>query len=432
MIKSSDTRPRTFLILQGPPSRFCRHLGDGLRARGHTCLRINLCAADFFMWMGRPAYNYTGKFKHFAGYLEQFVEAHGVTDILYYADRLPYHRVAADVARARGIRTFTYEFGYLRPDWITLECNGMSSQSHFPEDPVHILKAAEGLSEPQTGPFNSFTFQQEALHEVIFHLVNYFVRIPFIHYRRDRYYSELVEYLCYIPKLLTADRRQRRAEATVLRLTQHKVKYFLYAMQMQNDYQLRANSPYRLQETALCEVIASFAANADQKSELVFKVHPLDNGMESWEKIIADAASAHGVGARVHFIEGGDLGALLSGAAGLLMINSTTALQALRLNCPVKVLGMAIYDIRGLTHQGKLDDFWREPTRPDAALRDAFFRLLAATIQVRGNFYNPVARAHAIAEMVDRLEANRVNQPGAYVDPPPRLERARQLGVPFA
>jgi len=425
-------KPRVFLLLQGPPSRFCRHLGDELRRRGHQCLRINFCMADFIMWMGRPAYNYLGKYKHFAGYLERFIEIHGVTDIVYYADRLPYHRVAATVARARGINAYTYEFGYIRPDWITLERGGMSSHSHFPEDPAHILKAARNLPDFEKGPYHSFDFSTEALHEVFFHLINFFLIVPFVHYRRDRYYNELIEYLHYIPRLTRTARRTRHATQTVDDLIARKTRFFMFAMQMQNDYQLRANSKYRLQETAMREVIASFANHASSSDELLFKIHPLDNGMEDWDKVIEQAAARHNVSDRVHLIDGGDLGRIIKYAAGLVMINSTTALTALERDCPVKVLGMAIYDIKGLTDDVGLDDFWKAPKRPDPELRDAFLRLVAASIQVRGNFYHPKARERAIREMVEKLEGNLVNQPDAFVDPPPRLERARATGVPFA
>lgn len=403
-----------------------------MAAKGHKCLRINLCMADFVLWFGRPAHNYYGKFKHFAGYLERYVEEHGVTDILYYADRLPYHRVAADVARARGIDAYTYEFGYLRPDWITIERNGMSSHSHFPEDPLHILNAAKDLPEPEMGPYHSFKFSSEAIHEVFFHLTNFFFLIPFLHYRRDRYYNEFMEYMYYIPRLIKTRARRRHAQETVDGLIARKARFFLYAMQMQNDYQLRANSQYRLQETALRETIASFAEHASSTDELLFKIHPLDNGMEPWHGIIEKAAEKHLVSSRVHVIDGGDIGKIIDRAAGVIMINSTTALHALERDCPVKVLGMAVYDIKGLTHDGSVDGFWTAPQKPDPALRGAFLRLVAASIQVRGNFYNPKARARAIREIIEKLENNAVNEPGAFVDPPPRLERARARGVPFA
>jgi capsular polysaccharide export protein len=121
---------------------------------------------------------------------------------------------------------------------------------------------------------------------------------------------------------------------------------------------------------------------------------------------------------------------LLRHARGTVLVNSTVGLYALRCGCSVKVLGVAVFDLEGLAFQGPLDHFWGAVTRPDAALRQAFIRVLAATTQLKGSFFNPLGRAHAIEEMVQRLLGRRVNEPGAFVDPPPRLASARAAGVP--
>ena len=64
------------------------------------------------------------------------------------------------------------------------------------------------------------------------------------------------------------------------------------------------------------------------------------------------------------------------------MINSTVGMHAINRLRPIKVLGLAMFDIPGLTHQGSLDSFWSTPELPDPELRDSFIRLLAATIQI--------------------------------------------------
>ena len=61
-----------------------------------------------------------------------------------------------------------------------------------------------------------------------------------------------------------------------------------------------------------------------------------------------------------------------------------------------------------------------------------FNRLLSHSVQVRGSFYNALGRRAAVAEIVKRVQLNLVNEPGAYVEILPRLERARRLGVPVS
>lgn len=43
---------------------------------------------------------------------------------------------------------------------------------------------------------------------------------------------------------------------------------------MQNDYQVRANSPYRHLSEVMRETLISFATHAPTDAQLVFKVHP--------------------------------------------------------------------------------------------------------------------------------------------------------------
>ena len=130
-------------------------------------------------------------------------------------------------------------------------------------------------------------------------------------------------------------------------------------------------------------------------------------------------------------IDGGDLAILLDHAQGVILVNSTTGLQALNAGIPVKTLGIAIYDIPGLTHQGPLDDFWQQAQKPDAELMDAFTRLLAASIQVKGSFFNKQGQEAAAQEFIRRITNASVNSHGAYIDPPPRLKSAIEQKIPM-
>ena len=56
---------------------------------------------------------------------------------------------------------------------------------------------------------------------------------------------------------------------------------------------------------------------------------------------------------------------LLDGARGVVTVNSTVGLWALRAGRPVITLGDAIYDIDGLTFRGGLDAFWTEAGPPE-------------------------------------------------------------------
>src|SRR5262249_51954349 len=324
------------------------------------------------------AWNYRGRFKNWKDYLVTFVKAKNVTDIIYYADRFPYHIVAAEVARDLGIAAFVIENGYLRPDWITLEREGMSTYSHFPADPHSIYKVAGKVKEdPDLVPHFAHRAFEETFNEVFFHLLAYFFRLNFPFYRSDKYYNPVVDYLSGLRRQLRLNRLGRQADAVVADLVSHAEPFHLVALQTQSDYQILDNSPYRHISEMIEEVVSSFAKHAPSNDRLVFKLHPHDNGIVPWPRNIARMAADRGVGHRVVSIDGGDLDALLKSARGVITINSTVGLRAIRMSCPVKALGAAIYVMAGDTHQGPLATFWSAPQPVYQSLASACVRCVA-------------------------------------------------------
>jgi len=383
---------------------------------------VNFCVGDWIYWLGRPAINYRGRLSDWPDFLEKLLVTENVTDIIYYADCRPYHMAAAKVARTLGIRSYVFEFGYLRPDWLTLERGGMTGASHFPVNPEAIKSIGAQFHEPDLESRYSSPLAIELTHEIFYHLSTYFFHIVYPNYESDRYYNPFLEYLTGIPQQLRALVDQRFAQKKISALVESGTRYFLMPLQLQNDYQLRYNADYTHQSDAIREIISSFAAHADDKSELIFKCHPLDNGGEGWPKHIREAAIKAGVDGRVHYIFGGNLDQLLTNAAGVVVINSTVGMRALVSGCPTKVLGRAIYDIEGLTDRRSIDDFWEEPLIPDAELTDYLVRALAGTIQIKGSFFTKSGQKNAISMFVERLISQNVNGAGAFVDKPPRMQ----------
>ncbi|KGD98892.1 capsular biosynthesis protein [Rhizobium sp. YS-1r] len=408
------------LFLQGPPSIFWRELADAFEAQGFQTKRVNFSLGDQLYWRKRGAINYRGTLRAWPRYLADMIRREGITDILYYADRLPYHRLAARVGRKLGVRCHAVEFGYLRPDWITIERNGMGRFSHFPSDPDHIRRIAAQVDTPDLHALYGHTFGQEAANEVVYNLAAYFGRLMFPFYRADKYYDPLFDYLSWVPRMFRA-----RHDLPEGFFDDKLKKNYLLALQLQSDYQIRANSPYRHLSQMLEQVIQSFARHAPENGRLVVKQHPLDNDLEGWRKVVARLAERHRVQGRVIFIEKGNLSAILRDSHGVVVVNSTTGLHSLRAGIPTIALGAAIYDVPGLTHQGGLDNFWRHPEPIDKRLLADFIKALAGSVQVKGNFYHKAGRKLAIEAIIARVSGGLVNQPDAYVERPPRLSWRR-------
>ncbi|WP_331373225.1 capsule biosynthesis protein [Sinorhizobium chiapasense] len=429
----NSSTPRTFLFLQGPSSPIFAKIATRLEALGHTCLRINLNVGDQIFWRRGGAFNYRGSMSAWPTYVEAFIRRHAVSDLVLLGEERPCHNAAIAAARQTGVAVFIVEMGYLRPDWLTLERGGMSSNSHFPVEPDQILRAAAGLPEPDWRRRYEQSFLAEAAYDLLYNLPNVFLWFLFPGYRRHGIFHPLAEYAGWLLRLSTQSRRQRAAGALIRSLTSEASDYFVYPLQLETDYQLRAHSPFNSQTEAIRAILASFARHAPAAIKLAIKTHPLDNGLIRWRKIVVEEAGKMGIADRVTFLDGGNLDALVLGSAGVVTVNSTAGLHALKQGKPVKVLGSAVFDIAGLTDQQPLDAFWLSPQAPDPDLSMALFRLMAAAIQVRGNFYSSAGTSAGANAIAERLHRGVVNEPGAFVDPPPRRKPAKStLPAAFA
>lgn len=401
---------RHFVLLQGPTNFLFADVARQLTALGHGVHRINVCLGDQLFWRGPGAVDYRGTRADWPAFIAKFFDAHGTTDLVLLGEKRDHHREAIAAAKARGIDVTVTDFGYLRPDWIVVERDGLNGDSRFPRDPDLILREAQGLPAIDRRVLFPHRALTQALWDMSFHLSSALFPFRFPHFRRHTLNHPIPNYLATGVRLARGGIESARARS-LAQAVARRAPYYVFAMQMEDDYSLRGYSRYPDLDTAMRETIDSFAKHAPPASELVFKIHPLDPGLKRWRKRIANMAAAAGVGSRVHFLDGGDLDSLLRASAGLVTINSTAGLRALELQRPVIALGETIYRVPGLAFEGPLDAFWKEAPAPDTRLVDAALRLMGATLHVRGSMYDRAGIDAAAAGMVYRLHNRLVNQP---------------------
>lgn len=401
-----------FLFLQGEPTSFYKRVGDGLSALGCKVTRINFCAGDQLFWHGPNALNYRGTLSDWPDFFVSFLDLNNVTDLFLCGEQRSYHKVAIEIAHSRGIRVTVTDLGYLRPDWITLERDGMNGSSRFPKDPARIMAVAKDLPEiDMAARYKSNLFKIEMLY-LLFELANFFLFFLFPHYRRtDNRRHLLLNYLSGFRKFLLSKLNSSRVTKRLRELKESGVPYFVFPLQLEHDYSIISYSPFSGLEEPIRRVIKSFAQNASANTRLVFKTHPLDTGIKDWERLIFQWAAEEGGGGRIDFFDGGNLDDMICGAQGMITVNSTAGIRALQLGAPVMILGDAIYDIDGMTDRGRLDLYWQQPQKPDPELVDAFIRLMAHTILVRGVFFNEPGMSAAVNETVRRLHEDKVGVP---------------------
>lgn len=393
---------RNFLFLQGPPGPFFSLLGHELKRIGHGVHRINLSGGDRYDWR-KGSTNYRGTMSAWPMFFDRFVRAHQITDVVLYGDCRPVHQVAVRMAKLRGVRVFVFEEGYIRADWMTLELNGVNGHSAFDRDPELILAAGQWLPEiPQLEPITA-DFRRRARDSYwhYHHVVTGRLQFPF--YRTHRSHSIIGEGIGWLFKF---SRRRRRARQAIETLAAIEGKsYVLFPLQLTGDYQIRAHSPFGSMPQAVDYVLESFAEHAPVEQYLLVKEHPLDASWINWRSYLRRRARGLGIEDRVFCIEGGDLQKLSASAVGMVCVNSTSGTLALETGTPVVVLGDAVYDVPGVTHQSSLDSFWRNPERPDRELYAALKKALHAKCLVRGGLGSASATATLVQNSVERLLA---------------------------
>jgi capsular polysaccharide export protein len=155
---------------------------------------------------------------------------------------------------------------------------------------------------------------------------------------------------------------------------------------------------------AIDTVIRSFAAHSGPEATLVITEHPLDYGPVELGRTVARVAAGCGVSGRVLFLRGGSPPHLIGAARGLVTVNSTLGITALAGGIPLVALGRAIYNFQGLASQQGIDAFWQQPQAPDAALFDAFRKVVTHRTQINGGFFSDTGIALAVAGAMSRLE----------------------------
>ena len=401
------TNRRSFLFLQGVCSPFFARLADRLKADGHRVFKVNFNMGDCAYWGTRPAWYFRGDVGQLRDYYDQKYRQFGITDQIMFGDRRPIHRPAVEHAESCGVRTHVYEEGYFRPYWVTLEREGVNGHSLLPRDPDWFWAVGKDLPNYDNGkPFKS-SFALRATHDVLYHSASACNPLFFPRYRTHAPINAAIEYAGYSYRLPMLRWYKLKDQMTVKRLVSSANPYYVLPLQLSSDAQIRAHSPFENIKEVIEFVMRSFAEQAAGGSRLVIKNHPLDMGLVNYPRFITKLSRQFDVLGRVDYLETGNLNVLLSHAAGMVTVNSTSGCVSLGLNRPTITLSDPIYNLPGLTFQGNLDEFWRQAELPDMELFRRFRNTVIHTTQVNGGFYTSQGIAMAIENSMPMLELER-------------------------
>ncbi|MBX2835877.1 MAG: capsular biosynthesis protein [Gammaproteobacteria bacterium] len=383
---------RNVLLLQGPIGTFFRDFSKELEQRGFNVFKVNFNGGDRLYFRGPNAIDYTGDLDSWGDYLDRLITNRQIGRIYLFGDCRAYHRTAKKIARQHQISVYVFEEGYIRPNYITLEKDGVNGHSPMITHKLNLNKPIAhkhneaALSKP--------VFGKTAVQAMLYYWAAAATINRFPHYEHHRAFSWFPEGSRWIRsgvRKLYYKHKERHMLKEIL--DQFQNNYFVCPLQVHCDMQVVVHSKYNSIEHFIGEVLNSFARHAPKNKAIVLKHHPLDRGYTDYTTLISNLAGELGISSRVFYVHDVCLPTLLKNAEGTVLINSTVGMSSLFHGTPVKTLGTAVYDIAGLTAGSSLKQFWSDRESVNMDLFQDFRNYLIEHNQLNGNFYESMGGA---------------------------------------
>ena len=400
-------RGERVLLLQGPVGPFFRRLADDLTLAGAQVFKVNFNGGDWLFYPG-GAFNYRGRTEDWPKYLEALLDQLNVDVVMLFGDCRPIHKLAHKIAHRRGLEIGVFEEGYIRPNYVTLEQYGVNFHSLIPRDPGFYRNIPIPTADRPIPLGNTYW------HAVLWAVLYYFAAGLLKPLFRRYVHHRPLTWMEFFPWTRSVWRKvyySLKERSTLARLTgELNGRYFLVPLQVYNDAQIHTHSSFKAISDFIDEVMASFAEHAPQDTALVIKHHPMDRGYHDYTSLIRQRVDELGLHGRCFYIHDQHLPTLMEHSRGVVVINSTVGLSALHQGAPLKVCGNAIYDMRGLTFQGRLNDFWKNSreSKPDSLLLKRFDGYLVQHTQLNGSFYKRLPIIASVAGLRWTLKIDNV------------------------
>lgn len=405
----SSPKPRHFLFLQGLMGPFFERIGQAFISAGYGVWKINFNGGDCLFWRLPHGISFTGRDEEWPYFLMQTIRRNRITDIMLFGDCRPRHREAIQICAELGVRIYVFEEGYIRPDWVTLEMDGVNGHSTLPRHSQWYVEQAGKM--PPLGDHKTVpsSFRRRALEAVAYNAADILTRWHFPNWQDYRPWGAWHEGVSWLKRLSRKKKAQTVSQRILDDLMASGQPYMLFPLQLDADSQIHLHSHFGGMTPAILTVVRSFAYNAPSDLLLLIKEHPLDNGVKNWKKLIGQIADFWGVADRVRYVEYGDIALIVRQARGVVTINSTTGTLALAHNVPVKVLGRAIYNIDGVADQQDLDTFWKNPKAPESEILASFTKVLVNRCLIEGGFFSEEGLASLVEGTLRRVRNTEQN-----------------------
>ena len=381
---------RHFLMLQVPCGPFGRRLQHSLEALGHRCSRVALNGGDFINGLFGRLIRYRRSLADWPAWIEEFVRREGVTDLICYGDCRNYHQAAIRTLKPLNIAIHVLEEGYLRPNWVTCESGGVNGNSVLARIDLDRVEPLAPVIHNETKLHASNI--RYAAAGINYYAWTFALTPLFPRYESHRDLDILGEAALWLQRLALWPIRRRRTRRALQEIDRLNKPVHLVLLQLNGDSQIKVHSSFESVRHVVEYCIAEFAASGSSDSLLVFKNHPLDNGVIDLNRLIREETVRHGLAGRVFFVETGKLVPMLEKSVSTTAVNSTACHQALLRGIPTMVLGRAVFNHPQIVARMRLADFFRLRPCKHTADYEKLIALMQQTCQFNGGYYSREGR----------------------------------------
>lgn len=368
---------RSVLLLQGPVGPFFDRLSQWLMNRQQQVHRIVFSGGDLHDCQLIKPIEFKDKLDEWPMFFETQCVQLKVDVVVLFGQSRAYHQQALMAAKQLGVQAIVLEEGYFRPGFITMELDGVNGNSST-LDRFRWGGSAESIqSATDEHPFLNSTYFA-ALHYA--HMLLRDGSFP--HYKHHRHRSPAYYFGYWMYSWFRKWSHRKLDMRKQKKLLASQASYYFVPLQFEGDAQLKLFSDYRSVEEFLAELIRSFSTHAPKSTLLVLREHPHGRGMGGYLSFIRQIAMSCGVDSRILYFVEGDTPLLVNHSTGVVTINSTVGVRALKSHVPLKVMGAAIYQRPGLVFDGELDEFWSKSTPAKPELAEDFVLQLKNLTQV--------------------------------------------------
>lgn len=398
---------KNILLLQGFVGTFFTIFARFLSKNGCDVFKINFHWGEHVFFHGKNTALYNGGLNVWAQYITNFIKEKNIQQIFLVGAHKVYHEIAIQIAKDFDVDVYVFDEGYIRPNFITLEKDGVNSETNLSKDPEIYLKSDNYAMPCQsTVKINLFKYvcvqwwhyflYTWLLFFYKFYNPDYIHHIYAVEHKGDNFFKSIFNFirLSYVTVQMTCIRPFYLKFFNNAWVKSHSQKFYIVALQINTDSAISKHSDvHKSVPQFLDEVLASFAKHAPSDTFLLIKHHPHDLGIHNYRKQIIQMAIKCGIESRIRYIYAAHLPTCFDNAKGCIVINSTLGLSALTQNVPTYATSrLAIYNMKGLTNQCSLDEFWQNLEKPSQKLLSKFLNYLIHHTQLLG-------RTHGVAKI---------------------------------